>query len=61
MPLVILTGFPCSGKSTRSEEIKQFLKVNKEKEVFVVSENNVMKASNISRNELYFSKFICVI
>jgi protein KTI12 len=43
MPLIIMTGFPCSGKTRRSEEIKTFFeerckKENKKLRIHVVND-----------------------
>lgn len=42
MPLVIVTGFPSSGKSRRARELKEYLEREKEKAVLIVSENDVV-------------------
>uniref|UniRef100_A0A1B6L1A0 Protein KTI12 homolog n=1 Tax=Graphocephala atropunctata TaxID=36148 RepID=A0A1B6L1A0_9HEMI len=55
MPLVILTGFPCSGKSKRSKDIETYFKIEKGKEVHIVSDNNVIGSTNITKSDLCFN------
>ncbi|KAG0720528.1 Protein KTI12 [Chionoecetes opilio] len=43
MPLVLLSGFPSSGKSKRAAEIKDYLEAEKGKTVFLVSENDALE------------------
>lgn len=56
MPLVILTGNPCCGKSVRSEEISKFLSTVKEKEVHVISDNSFINSTGKDKNALFLSK-----
>lgn len=56
MPLVILTGNPCCGKSRRSEEIREFLSTAKGKEVHVISDNSFINSSGQDKNALFLSK-----
>lgn len=43
MPLILLTGFPASGKSTRAQQLKEyFIKVSG-KNVVLLSENDIVK------------------
>lgn len=47
MPLIMLCGFPSSGKSKRSLELKEYLENEKNKTVTIVSENDFLnKVSN---------------
>lgn len=55
MPLIILVGFPSSGKSKTAEEIKVYFESQKQKVVHIVSENNIVKKSGISKNNVYMS------
>ncbi|KAL0273735.1 UNVERIFIED_CONTAM: hypothetical protein PYX00_006344 [Menopon gallinae] len=52
MPLIVLTGFPSSGKTTLANELKSYFE-NKDKKVKIICENNVIKDSGIDKNELY--------
>lgn len=52
MPLIILSGIPCSGKTTRCEELKQFF-LEKNKEVVVVSEAEQLARSGFDKNTIY--------
>lgn len=42
MPLILLSGFPSSGKSKRAREIKEYLEAEKGKKVTIVSENEAI-------------------
>uniref|UniRef100_A0A1B6EXS7 Protein KTI12 homolog n=1 Tax=Cuerna arida TaxID=1464854 RepID=A0A1B6EXS7_9HEMI len=54
MPLVVLTGFPCSGKSRRSKDIENYFKVEKGKEVHIVSDS-IIGSTNITKSDLCFN------
>lgn len=49
MPLVIICGYPCSGKSTRALQLKNYLNESKNASVTVISEND----SKYDKNEIY--------
>lgn len=52
MPLVILCGFPCSGKSRRAKELEELIKSRfPDKSVLIVSDD----LSKFTKNELYAS------
>lgn len=53
MPLIILTGYPSSGKTKRSQELAKFFR-DKGKTVHVVSENAAIPKAGFRKNE-YFS------
>jgi len=55
MPLIILTGYPCSGKSARSLELQNYLLKDKDKAVHFISENHIIKSSGLNKNELYLN------
>ena len=57
MPLVVITGLPASGKSTRAAQIKEYLEKEHNKTVHIVSDNEVITASNLSKNALYLGNF----
>ncbi|KAJ8248780.1 hypothetical protein GJAV_G00227650 [Gymnothorax javanicus] len=49
MPLIIMCGLPCSGKSRRAEELKEYLLKSTERQVFVVGEETMC----IDKNSVY--------
>lgn len=55
MPLIVLTGYPSSGKTFRCEQIKKYFQ-NLDKTVHVVSENDVMLQQEIDKNTCSFGK-----
>lgn len=53
MPLVIIAGLPSTGKSTRANQIKEFLQdVNKVK-VHIVSENDIINNKELQKNKVF--------
>ena len=38
MPLIVMVGIPCSGKSTRAKQIEHYLKTEKQMEVQIINE-----------------------
>ncbi|XP_063237125.1 protein KTI12 homolog [Bacillus rossius redtenbacheri] len=54
MPLVVVTGFPSSGKTTRSLELKSYLEDSHNCTVHVISENVVLKNSGKEKNAVVF-------
>ena len=53
MPLVVITGIPSSGKSKRASQLKEYLEQDHKKTVHIVSDNEVISSSNMSKNALY--------
>ncbi|KAJ1527235.1 hypothetical protein ONE63_008761 [Megalurothrips usitatus] len=53
MPLVVITGIPASGKSTRAAQLKEYFEKEHQKTVHIVSENEVITSSNVNKNALY--------
>ncbi|XP_035251560.1 protein KTI12 homolog [Anguilla anguilla] len=49
MPLIVMCGFPCSGKSRRAEELKEYFLKSTERKVFVVGDETV----GIINNSVY--------
>ena len=43
MPLIVVSGFPASGKTTRSKELADFLRKEWSKEVNIISEHDIVK------------------
>lgn len=59
MPLVILCGYPCSGKTKRAEELKNYFENSRGKTVHLTSDESL----NLERNTVYAGKlaFITVL
>ncbi|KAK3580533.1 hypothetical protein CHS0354_009487 [Potamilus streckersoni] len=49
MPLVIICGLPASGKTRRSTELKEYLDLNTQRKVHIVSDHTI----GVKRNEVY--------
>lgn len=49
MPLVVMCGFPCSGKSRRTQELKEYILKNTNRKVYVVGDETV----GIEQNSVY--------
>jgi tRNA uridine 5-carbamoylmethylation protein Kti12 len=47
MPLILLTGFPSSGKTTRAQQLKEYFSTVVEKNVVLLCENDVVKNKQI--------------
>ena len=41
MPLILITGYPSSGKTTRANELKKFFETEFQKDVVVINEENL--------------------
>ena len=52
MPLIIITGIPCSGKTTRTSELKEYF-INKGKNVEVINEIDIVTKRGFDRNKFY--------
>lgn len=52
MPLIIVTGFPSSGKTKRSNELADFFR-KREKTVHVVCENSAIPKAGFTKNEYF--------
>lgn len=52
MPLIIITGIPCSGKTTRTSELKEYF-INKRKNVEVINEIDIVTKRGFDRNKFY--------
>ena len=58
MPLVVMSGYPCSGKTKRAEELKNYLENSRGKIVHLASDENL----SLERNTVYAGKFAsCVL
>ncbi|XP_018603163.1 protein KTI12 homolog [Scleropages formosus] len=49
MPLIIMCGFPCSGKSRRTRELKEYFLKSTERKVIVIGDDTV----GIAKNSVY--------
>lgn len=49
MPLIIMTGFPSSGKTKRATEIREYFENVRGKKVIVVSENHVLGQVSVAK------------
>lgn len=52
MPLVIITGYPSSGKTKRANELAEFFR-GRDKTVHIVSENAAIPKAGFAKNEYY--------
>ena len=53
MPLIIITGVPCSGKTTRTSELKEYFENKAGRNVEVISEVDVLTKAGYDRNTFY--------
>ncbi|KAK7862666.1 hypothetical protein R5R35_009239 [Gryllus longicercus] len=53
MPLIIMCGPPSAGKTIRSLELKEYFEGVLKKNVHIVCENDLISASNITKNEVF--------
>ncbi|XP_003702806.1 protein KTI12 homolog [Megachile rotundata] len=53
MPLIIITGIPCSGKTTRSIELKEYFENKVGKKVEVIHELDFVSKAGFDRNSFY--------
>ncbi|XP_049882844.1 protein KTI12 homolog [Pectinophora gossypiella] len=53
MPLVIICGTPVSGKTTRTQELKEYFEKTHKKHVEIVSEAEAIKKLGYDKNETY--------
>ncbi|XP_014244356.1 protein KTI12 homolog [Cimex lectularius] len=54
MPLLIVVGLPSSGKTTRANEIKEYLSKEHNKVVHLISDNELFAKKSIDKNALVF-------
>lgn len=52
MPLIIMTGYPSSGKTKRSKELADFFR-ERGKTVHIVSENSAIPKAGFTKNEYF--------
>lgn len=53
MPLIVMTGIPSSGKSTRTAELKKYFEEIREKRVHIISEIETITKAGFDRNSFY--------
>lgn len=49
MPLIVMCGYPCSGKTRRARELKEYFTQNTERKVHIVGDED----QGIDRNSVY--------
>lgn len=52
MPLIVICGYPCSGKTRRAEELKTYFEQNTERKVHIVGD----EALDVQKNCVYAGK-----
>ncbi len=52
MPLIVMCGYPCSGKTRRAEELKVYFEQNTNRKVHVVGDG----ALDVEKNTVYAGK-----
>lgn len=52
MPLIVMCGYPCSGKTRRAEELKTYFELNTERKVHIVGDG----ALDVQKNCVYAGK-----
>lgn len=52
-----MTGIPCSGKTTRAKELKEYFETKKEKKVQIISEAEAISKATFDKNTFYAGKF----
>lgn len=58
MPLIIITGIPSSGKSTRTAELKIFLEKEHGKKVEIIDEIKTIVKAGYDKNSFYAGSYI---
>lgn len=58
MPLIILTGIPSSGKTTRANELKDYFESKRDKKVEIISEVDAIVKAGYDKNKFYSGMFI---
>lgn len=53
MPLIVMCGYPCSGKTRRAEELKVYFEEKCDRKVYVVGDGTV----DVERNAVYAGEF----
>lgn len=58
MPLILMVGFPSSGKTTRAREIQKYFTENQQRNVVLISDNEIISQMNMDKNVLFLGKYI---
>lgn len=53
MPLILMVGLPSSGKTTRAHEIQKYFTEHQQKEVILISDNEIISQMNVNKNILF--------
>lgn len=53
MPLIVITGIPCSGKTTRTLQLKEYFEKEVKKRVDIITEIDVISKTGYDRNSFY--------
>ncbi|XP_014214937.1 protein KTI12 homolog [Copidosoma floridanum] len=53
MPLIIMTGIPSSGKTTRTKELREFFETKKGKKVEIIDEEEMIKKAMFDKNSYF--------
>lgn len=53
MPVIIMTGIPCSGKTTRTCELKEYFINEAKKKVEIINEIDVVTKTGFDRNQFF--------
>ena len=53
-----MTGVPCSGKTTRTKELKEFFETKKGKKVEIICEEEAISKATFDKNTFYAGKLI---
>jgi protein KTI12 len=61
MPLILISGIPSSGKSTRALQVKSFFEEKHERNVHIVSENDIIASSGTEKNIIFLGKSVLVL
>lgn len=59
MPLIVICGYPCSGKTRRAVQLKAYFEEKCDKKVFIVGDG----ALDVDRNTVYagkLSELMCI-
>lgn len=59
MPLIILTGVPCSGKSVRTQALKNYFE-ELGKEVHIISEEEQIIKAGFEKNSFYLGIYLYI-
>lgn len=53
-----MVGFPSSGKTTRAREIQKYFTENQQRNVILISDNEIISQMNMDKNVLFLGKYI---